>query len=356
MSIVGFLGVLATLAWMILVVVLIVIAVRASRNQSVRSGGVFIIALGALALVLTALSLSAVYIEPQERGVVLSAFAPGGYRTEVLQPGLRWVIPGAERVVRYSIANQTYTMSIVTNEGQVAGDDSISARTSDGQEIFLDASVIYKINPDRVIDVHIKWQERYTEDLVRAQSRGIIRDAVSQYGVQEVVTTQRFAMVDAMRKGLSEKLEANGLELVDFVLRNVAFSPEYAKSVEQKQISEQQAQQAKYVVEQRRQEADQARQQAQGVADAVVIRAKADAEARLIQAEAEAKSLEMVGKAIKEYPDTLAYQYISKISPNVQVMLLPSNSPFVFPLPQMQNLPSASEVLPTPAPAPTAVP
>jgi len=58
------------------------------------------------------------------------------------------------------------------------------------------------------------------------------------------------------------------------VLRNISFSPEYAASVEQKQIAEQQAQQAKLTVEQRKQEAEQARQVAQGVADAVVIKSQ----------------------------------------------------------------------------------
>ena len=64
------------------------------------------------------------------------------------------------------------------------------------------------------------------------------------------------------------------------MIRNITFSPEYAASVEQKQIAEQTAQQAKLTVEQRRQEAEQARQVAQGAADAVVIAAKGDAESR----------------------------------------------------------------------------
>jgi regulator of protease activity HflC (stomatin/prohibitin superfamily) len=133
---------------------------------------------------------------------------------------------------------------------------------------------------------------------------------------------------------MSKKLSDNGLILVDFVLRNITFSPEYAASVEQKQIAEQQSQQAKFVVEQKRQEAEQARQVAQGQADAVVIRAKADAEARIIAAQAEAEALALINESLKNNPDLLTYQYISKLSPNIQAMLLPSNSPFLLQLPQ----------------------
>ena len=52
-------------------------------------------------------------------------------------------------------------MSIAPSEGAVQGDDSITARTADGQEIFVDASVIYAIDPAKVVQVHIDWQDRY---------------------------------------------------------------------------------------------------------------------------------------------------------------------------------------------------
>jgi len=87
-------------------------------------------------------------------------------------------------------------------------------------------------------------------------------------------------------------------------------------------------------------------------------------------AEAEAKSLELIAAALKDKPDLLTYQYIVKLSPNIQVMLLPSNAPFLFPLPNSNNtganaLPYATytpvvptpvvpaPVVPTPAPTPT---
>jgi regulator of protease activity HflC (stomatin/prohibitin superfamily) len=167
-------------------------------------------------------------------------------------------------------------------------------------------------------------------------SRGIIRDVISQYGVEQVVTSKRDEMTQAIRDSMAAKLSENGLTLVDFLLRNITFSPEYSASIEQKQIAEQQAQQAKLVVESKRQEAEQARQTAQGQADAAVIAAKGAAEARLIQAEAEAKSLELIAAALKDKPELLTYQYITKLTPTIQTMLLPADSPFLFPLPEMQ--------------------
>ena len=221
-------------------------------------------------------------------------------------------------------------MSIAPLEGQIQGDDSIEARTSDGQKVLVDASVIFQLDPTKVIDVHINWQDRYNDDLVRAVSRGVIRDAVSQYGVEEVYSSKRDEMAAEVEQELFNKFEENGLVLIDFVLRNISFSDEYAASVEQKQIAEQQAQQAQFVVEQRRQEAEQARQVAEGATDAAVIEAQGRADARIIEAEAEAEALELIASALRNNEELLTYEYISKLSPNIKVMLLPSDSPFIM--------------------------
>ena len=341
------------LLWVIVVGLIILAVVRASRRQKVGVISTAIIVTSILAIVLTTVSAGLVFIQPEERGVVISALDPKGYREQALQPGLRWIIPYFENVVIYPISRQSYTMSIAPLEGQLQGDDSVAARTLDGQEIFLDASIIYSIDPAEVVDVHIVWQNRYTNELVRPLTRGVIRDAVSQYGVQQVYSTQRIAMTQEITENLRRKLGENGLLLSEFLLRNITFSPEYAASVEQKQIAEQQAQQARFVVEQRRQEAEQARQLAQGQADAVVIRAEGDGEARIIAANAEAQALNKIAEALADKPELLTYQYITKLAPGVQVMLVPNNTPYLLPLPTLEQVgPVAPSTFPTPLPTP----
>ena len=324
---------LTTVAWQAALAVIVVVVARAGRGKPVKGAPAVVLGLIALAVLMTVISAGLVFVQPEERGVVISALDPQGYRSEALQPGLRWVVPFFENVVTYPISRQTYTMSIAPLEGAIRGDDSVTARTADGQELFIDASVIFAIDPAKVIDVHIDWKNRYVDELVRPQARGIIRDATSQYGVEELVTTQRDEFKESMQQALTDKLSENGLLLVDFVLRNITFSPEYAASVEQKQIAEQLAQQAAFVVEQRRQEAEQARQTAQGQADAAVIAAQGRAEARLLEADAEARALEFIAAALAGNTDLITYSYVQKLAPGIQVMLVPSENPFLLPLP-----------------------
>lgn len=333
MRITDLITVISVVFWLAVLGVVILSSVQAARGQKIKNARLLLIVFAAGAILTTILSAGLVFIEPEERGVVISALAAKGYRDEALQPGLRWIMPFMERVELYPISRQSYTMSIATNEGEITGDDSITARTSDGQEIFVDASVIYEINPEKVVDVHILWQDRYA-DLVRAQARGIIRDAVSQFGVEDVVTDKRFELVAFINENLAIKFEENGLTLVDFVLRNITFSPEYAASVEQKQVAEQLAKQAAFVVEQRKQEAQQTIETAKGAAESAIIAAEGNAKARLIEAQAEADALKLIQDAIANNPELLTYQYITKLAPNINTMLLPSESPFIFQLPQ----------------------
>lgn len=337
----------ASLSWLLVIGVVVVTVVRATRGRPLKGATTMITLVVALAIVMNVISAGLVFIQPQERGVVIT-IGEGGVRTEALHPGLRWVIPFAENVITYNTSRQTYTMSSTATEGQISGDDSIQARTADGQVVFVDASVIFAIDPTQVVNVHRNWQSTYVDGLVRPQARAVIRDVVSNYGVEDVYSRQRAAVSAQITEDLSAELGAEGLLLIDFVLRNISFSPEYAASVERKQVAEQEAQQAAFVVQQRKQEAEQARQTAQGQADAAAIQAEGDArallieaqaraEARLVQSQAEAEALILLGKAIEDHPDVLTLEYIQKLAPNISVMLLPSNNPFLLPLPGFQE-------------------
>ena len=366
MDIASVLRVGVTFLWFIIIGLIVLGVVRTSRGQRNTALARAILVLVVVAVLMTVVGAGLVFIQPEERGVVISAVAAGGYRQEALQPGLNWIVPFMESVRTYRIARQTYTMSVTSNAGQVEGDDSIRARTADGQEVSVDASVIFGIDPNQVVQVHIDWQDRYMDELIRPLARGVIRDTVSQYGVEEVYGSKRVELTQEIIVTLGKKLDENGLTLVDFVLRDIGFSAEYAASVEQKQIAEQQAQQAKFVVEQRKQEAEQARQVAQGAADAVVIRAQADAdsavirakgeaESRLIQAGAEATALAKLAQVVKDNPALLQYLFLTKMAPGVQTIFLPTNEMnYILPLPTPNAavVPSIEDLLPTPMPTP----
>ena len=194
MNIVDVIRTLAGFAWLAAIGLGILAAVRASRHQTAKGSSSSALILIIVATLLTVLGSGLVYVESNERGVVKTVRA-GGVRPVALEPGLHWILPIVEQVVNYSISNQTYTMSFLPEQGPDSAEDSIRARTKDGQEVIIDGTVIYRIDPAKVVQLHISWQENYEAGIVRPETRGAIRDAVAQYGVEEVVSTKREEMV-----------------------------------------------------------------------------------------------------------------------------------------------------------------
>jgi regulator of protease activity HflC (stomatin/prohibitin superfamily) len=344
---------LATFSWLVVVGIIVLSVVRASRARPVKKAVSLVIGTVVFSVLLTTLSAGLVFLQADQYGVVISAIQPQGYRTNPIGPGLHWVVPFVENVKPYSIAKQTYTMATATSEGNIQGDDSIQARTKDGQQVYLDASVIYSIDQSRLIELHISWQDRYEDNVIRPVVRSAIRDAVSQFGVEEIVSTKRNELETYISSEIKQGLNANNLVMDDFLLRNIRFSDEYAAAVEQKQIAEQQALQAKFVVEQKKQEAEQARQIAQGQADAVVIAAEGEAQSIEIKAKAQAQAWAALAEVLQNNPEMLTYEYIQKIAPNLQVIYLPSDTPLLLPSMVPTPVPTAAPAEPTPvSPAP----
>lgn len=352
------LNLLAVIAWFWFVLVVILLLLRGYQAGGFRSAlraflsWRIVIAL-MIALALTLLSASLVFIEPQEVGVVISILSPNGYREEPLRSGLHVIVPLAERVTRYPISWQTYTMSAEPFEGSMQGNDSISARSSDGQLVFLDSSVIYRIDANEAVRVHIEWQKRYIDDFIRPVMRGIIRTEVSQFTADEINSSRRKNLEENLGELLRSAFSDNGFVLDRFLLRNIAFSDQYTNAIEMKQVAEQERMQREYQAEQIRKlaegERDRLKIEADGRASAIEIEAAAQATAIVLKAEAEQAALNLIREALAGDQQLLVYRYIEKIAPNLRVMLLPNNNPLLLPLPDILSEETGDlELTPTP--------
>jgi regulator of protease activity HflC (stomatin/prohibitin superfamily) len=289
-----------------------------------------------IALVITFSTYALVFVRPQEVGVVVSLLWPEGYRNQPFRSGLHLIVPLAETVVIYPISWNTYTMSAQTLEGSLRGNDGISARTSDGQEIILDCSTIYRVQPENAIRVHIEWQQRYESDFIRPLLRSTIRTAVSQYTVDEVNSSKRLQLETELENEVRGILEEKGFALDRFLLRSITFSPEYASAVERKQVAMQEQILREY-------EAEQLRRYAKGEADAksilaagnsrsFEIEAQGRAAAILLEGQAQADVLKVTSRVLGTNKLLVDYAYVQKLSPAIKAMLLPSNAPVILPL------------------------
>jgi regulator of protease activity HflC (stomatin/prohibitin superfamily) len=306
---------LTTVAWLAALAVIVIVVARAGRGKPVKGATAAVLGLIAVAVLLTVVSAGLVFVQPEERGVVISALDPHGYKTEALQPGLRWVVPFFENVVTYPISRQTYTMSIAPLEGAVQGDDAVTARTADGQELFIDASIIFAIDPEKVVDVHIDWKNRYRRAVHRR--RGII---IPPPACSVGRSSSKRDDFQAKMEPLWQRSYENGLVMIDFILRNIVLAntpPRWSRS---RSLSSRR--QAALVVEQRKQTEQAGRRPGPATPQSSPRRAAPN----LLEADAEAKALELIAAALAGNPDLITCNYVLKLAPGIQVMLVPNDN------------------------------
>ena len=371
-------------SWILLLVYIAVFFVRSLLRDGIALALLYLVSARVLfpLLLVVAISLtsaSIVFIDPTRVAVVISFIAPGGVRPLPMSAGFHLLFPIIEQEIKYPVAWQTYTLSGTPNEGAVMGDDSISARTSDGQEVRIDCSIVFRINPAQVVTLHIDWQSRYVEEFVRPVIQGFVRGQVSQFRASEVNSSVRQDLETALERALRTEFAAKGLLVDRFLLRNISFTEQYANAVEEKQVALEGQARTEYEAQQKRNlatgerdrivlEAEGRSQQLElegkGRAAARVLEAEAQAKAVLLEAEAQAQALRLLGSALLENPDLLTYEYINKLSPNIRVMLVPNNAPLILPLPELNDPLTATaaltattvvtEALPAQSPAVTA--
>ncbi len=284
------------------------IVVSASQGRPVR-GGISLAAIGlAAGIIFSIISQGILIVEPNQVAVVFNTL--NGDLSDPQGPGTHIVIPVLQAATIYPIEQIQYTMSGTSGEGAVQGNDAVRGRTLDGQEVNLDISVLFGIDPAKVNTVHVRWQNRYESDFVRPTVRGLARDVISRFRAEDIFGEQRSAVEQDLQDALGERMAQEGFILTDLLIRDVTFSQAFTDSIERKQIAEQQAQEAAFRVQEEQQKAEQARVNAQGERDATITRAQGEAQSIVLRAQAQAEALRLVSEQIAANPSLIQYQYI----------------------------------------------
>ncbi|HEY9195736.1 MAG TPA: prohibitin family protein, partial [Mucilaginibacter sp.] len=217
------------------VIVLVVgIVLRGSPEPAHRFSNIVSIAGGAMVALGLVLSMFKI-IEPGKVGVQ-SLF--GKVQDHVLESGLHIINPAVEITI-FDVQTQTYTMSAVSSEGQKEGDDAIRVLSSDGLEVTIDLSVLYKVIPDKTPYILQNIGEDYLGKIVRPISRTVIRDNAVNYAAVDLYSTKRQEFQDRINRTITENFAKRGLELQQILVRNITLPASVRASIESKINAEQ---------------------------------------------------------------------------------------------------------------------
>ena len=190
----------------------------------------------------------------------------GKVENDVLYSGLNVVNPLVE-VTTFDTKTQNYTMSGIHDEGTKSGDDAIRVLSSDGLEVTIDLSVLFKVRATEAPRILKEIGNDYLDKIVRPISRTAIRDNAVYYEAVALYSTKRQEFQDKIFKTINESFTKRGLVLEQLLVRNITLPESVKKSIESKINAEQDAQKMTFVLQKERQEAERKRVEAQGIAD-----------------------------------------------------------------------------------------
>jgi regulator of protease activity HflC (stomatin/prohibitin superfamily) len=199
-------------------------AKRSSPNWPVRlligcSVVSFSLVCGLFLLAQSYLNSLVITIGPEERGVVISPYEPTGYVPTPLASGKRMLRPG-ERVEIYKIVRETYSSlsepSCCTDE---AG--AVIVHAKDNTAVTVDYQIVFAIDPEQLVQLHLTWQHLYKKGFVIPQTRQAVAEAAGAYTSAEIALSKRDEIEQIIVTELEPLFSEEGLILLEFRLVDV---------------------------------------------------------------------------------------------------------------------------------------
>jgi regulator of protease activity HflC (stomatin/prohibitin superfamily) len=190
----------------------------------------------------------------------------GKVQQDILRSGLHFVNP-LVTIIRMDVRTQNYTMSGIQDEGAQAGDDAIRVLTSDGLEVVIDLTVLFRLREIEAPRIVQEIGEDYVNKIVRPVTRTKIRDNAVYYQAVELYSTKRDEFQSKIYVSIDSVFKTRGLELEQLLVRNITLPASVKGSIEEKIQAEQDAQKMTFVLQKERQEAERKRVEAQGISD-----------------------------------------------------------------------------------------
>ncbi|MEY3819860.1 MAG: hypothetical protein RL337_41 [Bacteroidota bacterium] len=233
------------------------------QKEELHKLGRGIRSVGAVLIIIGALNACVKQIDAGQIGVT-SLF--GKVSNEVLTPGLNFVNPLVS-VYNVDIKTLNYTMSGVHNEGEKEGDDAIRVLTSDGLEVTIDLTVLYRVVGAEAPRLIKETGLDYKDKIVRPLTRTKIRDNAVYFTAIDLYSTKRDQFQNRIFTTIEADFKKRGLILEQLLLRNITLPNNVKTSIEEKIKAEQDAQKMEFVLQKEKQEAERKRVEAQGIAD-----------------------------------------------------------------------------------------
>jgi len=255
-------------------------------------------------IIIIVLAESITIVEAGHRGVVLYL---GAVENRVLGEGVHFIIPFVEQVVQMEVRTQKFQAEA-------------TAASKDLQEVQTVIALNYRIDPTEANSIYQVLGVNYADRVISPTIQESVKASVAKFNAEELITrreTAKGVIADAIRSTLAnQSIQSQNVFITDF-----QFSQAFATQIEQKVVAFQ-----KFLTEQNNLRAIEV------VANQTAAQAGGQARANIERATGEAEAIKTITEQLRQSPEYLQWQAITKWNGQMPYALGSSGVPF-FELP-----------------------
>lgn len=228
---------------------------------------------------------------------------------------------------------RTQKMSFVGADA--AGDDvgSIIVSSKDNIKVYMDFSIIYHIEEDKVSELIIENGLDYQDRIINPIARSEPRNVGAKYNAIDIRGEQRDVVEAAIAENITRALAEKHIIVEKFTLQDVRLPTSMEKAIENKKVAEQNVLTQQYNLMAEQFIANMTIVHMEAQAAAVIINASAQRNATIIKADGMARAIAIVMEHLNstdenQTRDYLTWVYLQALSDpntNVRYVILPSD-------------------------------
>jgi regulator of protease activity HflC (stomatin/prohibitin superfamily) len=253
---------------------------------------------------------SIVIVEAGHRGVVLYL---GAVENRVLGEGVHFIAPFLEQVVPMEVRTQKFQAEA-------------SAASNDLQEVQTVIAVNYRIDPTEANKIYQTLGVNYGDRVISPTIQESVKASVAKFNAEDLITKRETAK-SVIANAIRSTLAANDIQTQNVFITDFKFSDAFASQIEQKVVAFQ-----KYLTELNN------LRSVSVVANQSVAQAEGQARATAAKATGESQAIKIITSQLRESPEYLQWQAISKWNGQMPYAVGTGGLPFFqLPLPKVQN-------------------
>lgn len=207
-----------------------------------RAGRVLFLVAGSLIALFVLRGCTMRYVPPDEIGLRQVSYGPGkGLQRKLVLPGYRRQIFSFETIRTFprNVQVVEFTNNPIESSEKHRTIRAIKVPTIDGYPVDVDITVLYRIADPFLVVSKFGFGRGYEDSVVLRFTDPAVKHHLGELRAEEFYRDSRLLKARAMKAELAERFKANGLQLLDVLIRQYDYPSTFQALTEQKKIQDQ---------------------------------------------------------------------------------------------------------------------